>query len=205
VFYRIIDNEDDDGRPPTITIRERRIYIISHTMYYSRPIPAGGLLSRDILDLRRRLDNRYTGPWIATQLNHSEYRGVAGPLVARLAETYNVNLNHAVAGYRVFTPINRINVNPVGRAEVMRMIQAVLNDRPAAVGNAQTRSAHAPSMIAVDALPADYTCIVCLLTSTETPGDEWVTADGCALHMFHRKCMRPWTRGNCMTCRRELK
>jgi hypothetical protein len=196
VFYRIIDNEDDDGRPPIITIRERNVYIISHTMYYRLPIPDGGFQIRDILDLRRRLDNRYTGPWIAAQLNRREYRGVAGTFVAELAARndtaiYNARPNRAADRYQIF----------------MRVIRDAQNDRPPAVGNAleiQTRRAHVPSMIAVDAVPANYTCVVCLLTSDETPGRKWVTADGCALHMFHRRCLRPWTGGNCMTCRREL-
>lgn len=62
----------------------------------------------------------------------------------------------------------------------------------------------APRLITAETVPDDHVCTFCLLTNGETPEDEWVTADGCALHFYHRECIQPWRGENCMFCRAPL-
>lgn len=178
IIYRIIDDEQvvvGERVLPTITIRGTTIYATTRTVHYRRSIPEGGMRFDDLFRMAGRLGGIQVVSliWIAAQLNRPEYGGVAGPYVAELATLHGVNLN------------------PV--------IDQIIQDY-AARGIPAPPPAFVPRLITTEAVPADYTCAVCL----ETRGGEWVTADGCSFHFFHRECMMQWTRRNCITCRRPL-
>lgn len=193
VFYRIIDDHDDNNNNNIeantgalhIRITDNIVYATSRTLYYRRPIPAGGLSLDDLREMRLRLN----GPsvyWIAEQLNRPEYGGVAGADVAGLASfLYGIDLDSIVD--EIFRQHPRILQVP----EVLTVPEVV----PLLT-----------TVVVVETVPQDYTCVVCQLTAGETPtNEEWVTAAGCSLHFVHRMCMVPWTRGTCMTCRAPLR
>ena len=199
VIYQIIPDDDDDHQEeeggannddnnnnnlPVITIRERTIYAITRTSYYRRTIPDGGMQFDDLFRMAGRTGGimRISLVWIAAQLNRPEFGGVAGTYVAELASLYGVDLNRVADG----------------------IIQA----------HHRVRTLFVPRLITADetAVPGDFVCAVCLLTREETTSGEnndnnWVTADGCPFHFFHRECMLPWSGSNnnkCMTCSRPL-
>ena len=78
---------------------------------------------------------------------------------------------------------------------------------PVVEGLLQTRrrSAFRPRLVDFEYVPEDEVCYICLLSAEETPEDDWVIAEGCSRHRFHRECMLQWTGSNCMTCQAPLR
>ena len=90
IYQRIGQNAD--GMPddePTITIFRGNAIATSPTIFYSRQIPEGGFVFRDITMMACRLRVRFT--WVADQLDRPEFAGVAGPYVSELAILNNNN------------------------------------------------------------------------------------------------------------------
>jgi hypothetical protein len=180
VFYRIIDDDGPAEEQPAavITIRGGIIYAQSRTVYGRMPIPEGGVTFNQLFTLSTNL--RMSCIMIAAQLNRIEFGGAAGNYVAELA---------TLAG----ADMNRIAENLINQHR-QRVIREILGRRSRAI----------PRLITAESVPEGHTCAVCLITVDETPEDDWVYADGCSLHFFHRECMRPWTGSKCMYCNRQL-
>lgn len=154
-----------------------------------RVVPYGGLRNSDIISLAEQLD--VDSFWLAEQLNRVDVSGsnttamtFFGPNVAALAMLYGDNFT------RIANIASRITNT------LLRGIQEELAQN----GEHLLKLNQSPP----DSIPTDHVCVVCLHDAASTPGAEWVTAEGCARHAFHRGCMLQWIGLECMLCRAPL-
>ena len=98
-IYRRTDFSHDE-EPPSITIVDgNTIVAVSPTVYYSIPIPEGGVPFAFVFRMRAFLNVH--GGWIVGQLNRAEFGGAAGPLIARTAQNIDTTVGPRATPSRV--------------------------------------------------------------------------------------------------------
>jgi hypothetical protein len=183
VFYRIIDDlpplEEDESAIVSLTLNGNVMTVITRTAYLRREIQVegGGWDLRDFIETGYRLECDHLD-FIHHLIRTPSRGGITPELIAVVSGLlYNIQYDDEAQ------PIMMMNAaadSPTPNREI------------------------APRLITAETVPADHVCTFCLLTSDETPEDEWVTADGCARHFYHRECILPWRGGNCMFCQASL-
>ena len=180
----------------------------SNTAFFEFMVPEegrGGFLLDDVALMAREL--RVRPIWLADQLSRLD-GGVAGPRVAELALLYGNNMEQVADVTERITRLNSI------RASLLE----VVNRRGLNADGRYTGILDAPVLppMIVNSrrprlntfygpIPQDHTCVICLMNVDEAGGgQQWVTAEGCNLHFFHRSCMAQFRGGLCMLCRAPL-
>ena len=180
IVYNIVDNEfrAGDDNEPNVTIVGRMAIAVTRTIYIRCEIPVGGMGFMELMGMSTRLGIR--AAVLAEQLNRPEYGGVAGPIVADMAQLNRMDVNRVADGLIINNLVNQM----VRRTPV------------------ETR--HQPRIVDVDSVAEDEVCAICLQEKKDDPSLPWAIAAGCTRHKYHRECLEPWRGNHCMTCRAPL-
>jgi hypothetical protein len=90
LVFNLVDNEAGQNEPD-ISIHGRVIFAVANNILIRCQIPEGGLGYGELMDIAVRL--RVRSPWLAEQLNHPQYNGIAGPIVAEVAQINRMDVN----------------------------------------------------------------------------------------------------------------
>ena len=189
LVFNLVDNEAGQNEPD-ISIHGRVIFAVANNILIRCQIPEGGLGYGELMDIAVRL--RVRSPWLAEQLNQPQYNGIAGPIVAEVAQ------------------INRMDVNRVADQIISEANQARIREllfrrfRPDRLAEPEVRRQPRIEAVVEEEVADDETCAICLQDKKEDLSLAWATAVGCTRHKFHRECLEPWRGNYCMTCRAPL-
>ena len=175
----------------------------SNTAFFEFMVPEegrGGFLLDDVAVMAREL--RVRPIWLADQLNRLD-GGVAGPRVAELALLYGNNMEQVAD---VTERITRLNSIRASLLEVVNRRGLNADGRYTGILPPMIVNSRRPRLHTFyGPIPQDHTCVICLMNVDEAGGgQQWVTAEGCNLHFFHRSCMAQFRGGLCMLCRAPL-
>jgi hypothetical protein len=203
LVFNLVNNEAGQNEPD-ISIHGRVIFAVANNILIRRQIPEGGLGYAELWDIAETL--RVRRSWLAEQLNHPRYNGIAGPIVAEVAQINRMDVNR-VADHIIYEA-NRARVRELlfGRFRPDRLADELLfrRFRPDRLAEQEVRLQPRIEAVEEEEVADDETCAICLQEKQEEPALAWVTAVGCTRHKFHRECLVPWRGNYCMTCRAPL-
>jgi len=181
--FNMVNTEVDRNAPPNISIHGSVIIAVTNNILIRCEIPEDGLGERALREMARLLGD-VLEEWLAAQLNHPRYEGIAGSHVDTLATLYHLLYTPSVYEFehQRIMQVRRNRFDEGLRFDTKPRIEAVVDSDVA----------------------DDETCAICLQEKKEDPSLPWAIAVGCSRHKYHRKCVEPWRGSHCMMCRAPI-